>query len=328
LAKNPYSVLGLGQSASDDEIRSAFRKLAKKYHPDRNPDDKKSEERFKEVAAAFDIIGDADRRKKFDRGEIDAEGRERGFAGAGGPSGWGGARAGGAAGGAGGPTGGFDDLSDIFADLFGAKGGPFGGGRHGGNPGGYGPGYGNASSASSRGRDLRYRLEVDFLEAVAGAKKRVTMPDGRTLDLSVPPGLDDGQTLRLRGQGEAGPNGGPAGDVYVEISVRPHVLFERDGNDIHIEAPISLREAVLGGKITAPTIGGDVALTVPKSTSSGAVLRLRGRGVDPGRGGKAGDQYVKLKIVLPEGGDEELEEFVREWKNGKTHTPRKHFAGV
>lgn len=333
LAKNPYQVLGLSQSARDGDIRSAFRKLAKKYHPDRNPDDKKSEERFKEVAAAFDIIGDADRRKRFDRGEIDADGRERGYAGAGGFSGWGSANAGAggqAAGGpTGGPTGGFDDLGDIFADLFGGKGGAFGAGRGGD---GYGHGYGNAprggGRAAARGRDLRYRLDVDFLEAVRGAKKRVTMPDGRSLDLNVPAGLDNGQTLRLRGQGEAGAGGGPAGDVYVEISVRPHEVFDRDGNDIHIDVPISLSEAVLGAKITAPTIAGDVALSIPKSTSSGAVLRLRGRGIDPGKGGKTGDQYIKLKIVLPEDGDEELEEFVRGWKNGAAQVPRKHFAGV
>lgn len=321
MAKNPYTALGLSQSASNDDIRSAFRKLAKKYHPDRNPDDKKAEDKFKEIAAAFDIIGDPERRKRFDRGEIDADGKERGFAGAGGYSGWGGAQQGGASGG---PTGSFDDLSDIFADLFGAKGGPFASKSQ--DP--YGRGYGNAGPAQSRGRDLRYRLEVDFIEAAQGTKKRVAMPDGRSLDLSVPAGLDDGQTLRLRGQGEAGAGGGPSGDVYVEITVLHHPIFERDGNDIHIEAPISLREAVLGGKITAPTIGGDVAVTVPKGTSSGAVLRLKGRGIDPGRSGKKGDQYVKLKIVLPEGGDKELEEFVRKWKSGAEHAPREHFAGV
>ena len=172
---------------------------------------------------------------------------------------------------------------------------------------------------------MRYRLEVDFLDAAAGAKKRVTMPDGRTLDLAIPAGLDDGQTLRLRGQGERGPAG--AGDVYVEVHVKPHALFERKGNDIYVEAPISLKEAVLGGKITAPTIAGDVSLTVPKNTSSGTVLRLRGRGVAKGKNAPAGDQYVKLKIVLPEGGDKELEEFVKRWK-GADKPAAKHFAGV
>jgi DnaJ-class molecular chaperone len=306
-------VLGLAPTASDSEIRAAFRKLAKKYHPDRNPDDKKSEDKFKEVSGAFDIIGDSDRRKKFDRGEIDEEGRERAH-----PFGQWSQRSGAPGGGAGhgprpgpGPGGGpgagasFEDLSDIFSDLFGAR---------------------RQNAQAMRGRDVRYRLEVDFLDAAAGAKKRVTMPDGKTLDITIPPGFEDGQTLRLRGQGERG-QGGHRGDVYVEVKVRPHAVFERQGNDIHIEAPISLKEAVLGGKITVPTIAGDVSLTVPKNTSSGAVLRLRGRGVAKGKNGVAGDQFVKLKIVLPEGGDKELEEFVKTWK-GADQSARKHFAGV
>ena len=304
-------MLGLSPRASDSEIRAAFRKLAKKYHPDANPDDKKSEEKFKEVSAAFDIIGDSDKRKKFDRGEIDDEGRDRGS-----PFGqWsqqgGGYGAAGAAGGPGGPGGGpgagasFEDLSDIFSDLFGAR---------------------RGGQQTSRGRDVRYRLEVDFLDAALGGKKRVTMPDNRTLDLAIPAGVEDGQTLRLRGQGEAGPGG--AGDVYVEVKVKPHSIFERKGEDIHIDAPITLKEAVLGGKITVPTISGDVSVTVPKNTSSGAVLRLRGRGIAKSKSGVAGDQYVKLKIVLPEGGDPELDAFVKKWKNGETQNARKHFAGV
>ena len=309
MARNPYIVLGLSPRASDSEIRSAFRKLAKKHHPDANPDSQKSEEKFKEISAAFDIIGDPDKRKKFDRGEIDDEGRERGS-----PFGQWSQRSG--AGGAGygpaGPGGGpgagasFEDLSDIFSDLFGA--------RRGGGP------------QTSRGRDVRYRLEVDFLDAARGEKKRVTMPDNRTLDLAIPAGVEDGQTLRLRGQGEKGPGG--AGDVYVEVKVKPHSFFERKGEDIHVDAPISLKEAVLGGKITVPTISGDVSVTVPKNTSSGAVLRLRGRGVAKSKSGVAGDQYVKLKIVLPEGGDAELEEFVKNWKTGAAQKARKNFAGV
>ncbi|MEM8772629.1 MAG: DnaJ C-terminal domain-containing protein [Pseudomonadota bacterium] len=306
MARNPYAVLGLAPTASDADIRAAFRKLAKQYHPDRNPDDKKAEEKFKEVSAAFDVIGDADRRKKFDRGEIDEEGRERAH-----PYGqWGGGA--GSAGGyaRGRPGGGFDtggpgsgasfeDLSDIFSDLFGARGGRNGGAR------------------PARGRDMRYRLEVDFLDAVRGAKKRVTMPDGRTLDLAIPAGLEDGQSLRLKGQGEKGPGG--AGDVYVDVRIRPDKVFERRGDDIHAEVSISLKEAVLGGKIKAPTIDGDVTLTVPKYSNSGTVLRLRGRGVARGKS-PAGDQYVRLKIVLPEGGDKELEEFVKHWKGAEARS--------
>ncbi|GJL92785.1 DnaJ C-terminal domain-containing protein [Hyphococcus sp.] len=314
MARNPYIVLGLSPKATDSEIRAAFRQLAKKYHPDRNPGDKKSEDKFKEVSSAFDILGDSERRKKYDRGEIDDDGRDRpnpfhqwtnrenaaarGYGQQGGPGGGPGAGAN------------FEDLSDIFSDIFGARAAR------------------NANTGHMRGRDVRYRLEVDFLDAVNGAKKRVTMPDGRTLDLSIPAAFEDGQTLRLKGQGERGPGG--AGDVYVEVKVKAHPIFERKGDDIYIEAPITLKEAVLGGKITAPTIAGDVSLNVPKNSSSGTVLRLKGRGAPKKSGGGvhgAGDQYVKLKIVLPEGGDKELEEFVKKWK-GADEATRKDFAGA
>lgn len=299
MAKNPYQVLGVASSASDSEIRAAFRKLAKQHHPDRNPGDKAAEERFKEISAAFDILGDADRRKRFDSGELDAGGRERARA-------WsGGAYRPGAEGF--GPGGGasMDDLGDIFADLFGAS-------------------RGYRDRTGMRGRDLRYRLEIDLLDAVNGATKRATMPDGRELDISIPSGLEDGQTLRLKGQGEKA-QGGVPGDVYVEIKIKPHAVFRREGADIHIEAPISLKEAVLGGKITVPTITGDVAVSVPRNASSGAVLRLKGRGIAKGKGVR-GDQFVKLKIVLPEDGDPELEEFVKRWKGGERQQPRKQFA--
>lgn len=317
MARNPYEVLGVAPSASDSDIRAAFRKLAKLHHPDRNPGDARAEDKFKEISGAFDILGDSERRRRFDRGEIDADGRERARA----------ARPGAGPGRAGpfgaseGP-GEFSDLSDLFADLFGAR-----GGNAEGRGSDAGTGRGGFRGAPTRGRDLRYRLEVEFLEAALGARKRVTMPDGRSLDIAIPAGLDDGQTLRLRGQGEPGPGGGQAGDVYVEVTVRPHRIFERDGNDVHLEAPITLKEAVLGGKITVPTIDGDVAVTVPRGANSGTVLRLRGRGVSP-KEGASGDQFVKLKIVLPEGGDPDLEAFVKGWSGGADQEPRRHFAGV
>ncbi len=326
MVKNPYTVLGVSLSASDGDIRTAFRSLAKEYHPDRNPDNPVAEEKFKEVSRAFDIIGDPERRRKFDKGEIDADGKPADpFA-----RQWGGREGatqrakqhqqgstpfgarrskpragmnGGPAAPGGGPGAGasFDDLSDIFADLFG----------------------GPRAETQARGRDLRYRLDVEFLDALQGATKRVTMPDSRVLDLVIPAGLEEGHTLRLRGQGEAGEAGGAAGDVYVETRILTHDVFEREGTDIHVEVSISLTEAVLGGKITVPTIDGDVTVTVPKSANSGTTLRLRGRGVKAGKDGDHGDQYVKLRIVLPEKADPALEEFVKGWDAGKGFNPRK-----
>ncbi|MGF1545144.1 MAG: DnaJ C-terminal domain-containing protein [Parvularculaceae bacterium] len=356
MARNPYKTLGVAPSAPDADIRAAFRRLAKKHHPDRNPGDATAEDKFKELSAAFEIVGDPDRRKRFDRGEIDAEGRERGgfsyrdwgaagarrdsYAGRGGfdgfrtggrPGGQSGGPSGGQSGGMGGdgfPHGGygpddsgeFADLSDIFADLFGAR-------PREGRQQGFQTNGAKRRAGEARGRDLRYRIEVAFLDAARGGKKRVTMPDGRELELNLPAGLEDGQTLRLRGQGEPGPGGAEAGDVYVEASVTPHPHFERDGLDVHVEAPISLTEAVLGGRITVPTIEGDVSMTVPKGSSSGATLRLKGRGVKNAKG-DIGDQYVKVRIVLPEGGDPDLEAFVKQWKAGAAQEPRRRFESA
>jgi len=309
LLKNPYIILGVSLSASDSEIRSAFRALAKQYHPDRNPGDLEAEEKFKEISRAFDILGDTERRRKYDRGDIDAEGK---------PADpfsrqWGGREGaqerakkqrstpfGNAKKKPGGPSAGasFDDLSDIFSDLFGAQ----------------------RQTEAARGRDVRYRLDVEFMDAAHGATREVTMPDGRILDLVIPEGLEEGHTLRLRGEGEPGEGNGPPGDVYVETHIKSHPIFKRDGADVHIETPISLYEAVLGGKITIPTIEGEVVVTVPPNASSGTMLRLRGRGFT--QDGVKGDQYVKLKIVLPDEPSAELEKFVRLWKSGAAHTPR------
>jgi len=295
MAEDPYKVLGVQRDASDDEIRSAYRKLAKELHPDLNPTDRaSSEERFKKVAAAYEIVGDATKRGQYDRGEIDANGEQRRTyqrAHSGGPRG--GARPGEEFG-----------FSDIFSDLFGA-------GRRGEG----------ASSFGMRGRDVRYTLEVDFLEAATGAKKRVTMPDGGVLDITVPEGVADGQTLRLKGQGATGPRGGEAGDALVEIKVRQHVLFKRSGDDIVSELPVTIDEAVLGAKIEVQTISGRVQLTVPKGTSSGRVFRLKGKGVRNTTTGNTGDQLVTVRIVLPETIDDELSYFMSEWRQKHSYNP-------
>lgn len=296
MADDPYEILGVPRSATDEQIRRAYLKLVKELHPDVNPA-KAAEERFKKVAAANDVIGDADRRRQFDAGEIDASGEPR-------RSAWRpqGANAGGR--GRGGPI--FEDFGDVFSDLF------SGGGR-GGTRGGF----------AMRGRDVRYTLEVDFLESVQGAKKRVTLPDAGVLDLNVPEGVSDGQVLRLRGRGEPGVAGGESGDALVEIHVRPHRDFRRDGDDILVEVPITIDEAVLGGKVEVPTAGGRVQLTIPKGTSSGQVLRLKGKGVRNATTGATGDELVTVKIVLPETIDDSLSYFLSEWRQKHRYDPRK-----
>lgn len=300
MAEDPYKVLGVAREASDDDIRRAYRKLAKELHPDLNPSNRASaEERFKRVSAAYEIVGDAEKRKKYDRGEIDANGEprrahQRSYAGAGGF-------------GAGGPAG--PDFNfgfgDVFSDLFGR-------GARGGRA---------EDVFNTRGRDVRYTLEVEFAEAATGAKKRVTLPDGGVLDLSVPEGVTDGQVLRLKGKGMPGPRGMEAGDALVEIRVRPHPSFSRKGDDIASEVPISIDEAVLGGKIEVPTVSGRVQLTLPKGTSSGRVFRLKGKGVRNMTTGNTGDQLVTVRIVLPERIDDELSYFISEWRQKHQYNP-------
>jgi DnaJ-class molecular chaperone len=294
MADDPYKVLGVARDASDEDIRSAYRKLAKELHPDMNPANRAvSEERFKKVSAAYDIVGDPEKRGKYDRGEIDANGEprrtyQRAHAG-GGPF----------SGRAGGGREEFGGFGDIFSDLFGR-------GRE---------RYGDAGSPfGMRGRDVRYTLEVDFLEAAGGAKKRVTMPDGGVLDLSVPEGVLDGQVLRLKGKGQPGPRGSEAGDALIEIKVRPHAQFRRMGDDIMFDVPITIDEAVLGAKIEVPTISGRVQLTIPKGTSSGRVFRLKGKGVNNAALRHVGDQLVTVRIVLPDTIDNELSYFLSEWR--------------
>lgn len=298
MADDPYEILGVPHTATDEQIRKAYLKLVKELHPDVNPS-KVAEERFKKVTAAHDILGDPERRRQFDHGEIDASGEPRR------PT-WrpqgAGADAGGR--GRGGPM--FEDFGDMFSDIFSGAG-------RGGTRGGF----------AMRGRDVRYTLDVDFLEAVQGAKKRVTLPDNGVLDLTVPAGVSDGQVLRLRGRGEPGVAGGEAGDALVEIHVRPHRDFRREGDDLLIEVPITIDEAVLGGKVEVPTVGGRVQLTIPKGTSSGQVLRLKGKGVRNATTGATGDELVTVRIVLPETIDDSLSYFLSEWRQKHRYDPRK-----
>ncbi len=297
MAQDPYAVLGVPKTASAEEIKSAYRKLVKQLHPDLYPGDKTRAERFKEVSAAYDIIGDEEKRKKFDRGEIDAEGQQQA---PGGPfygdyASRGGARHYQSA-------HGFDDLgdmSDLFSDFFGAS----------------------RSARRSRGRNTHYHLDVDFITAARGGQTRITMPDGKPLNVAIPEGVTEGQVLRLKGLGEAGPNGAEPGDALIEIHVRPHPQFERRADDIHLELPITIDEAVLGAKVEIPTISGRVSMSIPKGASSGQVLRLKGKGIRARAGGH-GDQLIKLKIVLPKTIDSELEAFMKGWKERNAYNPR------
>jgi DnaJ-class molecular chaperone len=298
MSDDPYAVLGVGREASQDEIRKAYRRLAKTLHPDLNPGDKGKEAEFQRVGAAYDILGDPEQRRRFDAGEIDAEGHERPerqfyrqYAGAD-PQG----RYASAAG-----VGDFEDVSDVFADLFGrARGG---------------------RGFAARGADLRYALEVDFMDAARGAKRTVPLPEGGTIELAIPAGVRDGQTLRLRGKGRPGIGEGPPGDALVEIAVRPHPVFTRDGDDIELELPVSFDEAVLGARVEVPTLTGRVSMTVPKGASSGHRLRLKGRGIAPARG-TPGDLYVRLRIVLPARIDAEMEALAERWRERAREDPR------
>ena len=295
--RNPYEVLGAAPTVSPAELQSAYRKLAKKLHPDLNPGDKTAEEKFKEVAAAYDLLCDADKRKRFDNGEIDASGAERpqqpyyrDYAASGQEHPY--ANPGGFSD--------FEDSDDVFAELLRRS---------------------REARANRRGQDLHYHLAINFAESITGASKRLTLPDGGTLDVNIPAGLVDGQTLRLKGKGAPGAGTGGPGDALIEVEVLPDPRFTRDGDNISLEIPISLSEAILGGEIRVATPTGDVTMSVPKGSNTGTTLRLKGKGA-PHRGGGYGDQYVKLKVVLPKPADPELEAFVANWSKGKQYNPR------
>lgn len=299
LSWDPYATLGVSRTATADDIRRAYRTLAKELHPDVRPGDKQAEERFKKATAAFNLLSDAAMKSRFDRGEIDADGNERmAFNSRPRQSTRQHAGAGAGAGPAGGAQDAFD-LGDIFSDLF-------------------GPGFGNGRSYSRmRGRDIRFTLDIDFLDSINGARRRVSLAEGRTLDVAIPGGVESGQVLRLKGQGGPGVQGGPAGDALVELTVRPHAFFRREGQDIHMDLNVSLTEAVEGARVQAPTPTGPVTLTVPAGSNTGKTLRLKGKGV-----AGQGDQFVRLQVVLPETIDEDLRKFVKKWPKRDYVPPR------
>ncbi|HEY2708024.1 MAG TPA: J domain-containing protein [Caulobacteraceae bacterium] len=303
MAQDPYLELGVPRTASADELRKAFRKLAKKYHPDANQGDKSAEERFKRISAAFDLLGDEDKRKKFDAGEIDADGREtmRGFGG-GSPFGQGG----GFRGGPGGANFEDVDLGDILGEMFGARGG---------RAGGFGGG-----GFQQRGGDVRAKLEIELEDAITGPKRRIAFSDGRSLDVQIPKGATDGQVLRLKGQGSPGRAG--AGDALIELAIRPHSIFKREGDNLTMDLPVSAPDAILGGKVEAPTPEGPVTLSIPAGSNSGSTLRLKGRGMSGPRGGR-GDLMARIVVTLPDHPDEELKRFAETWRAERPYSPRR-----
>jgi DnaJ-class molecular chaperone len=317
--RDPYEVLGVPRGASAAAIKSAYRKLAKKHHPDANKNDPKSAARFAELNSANEIIGDEDKRKQFDRGEIDAEGKPRfqGFSGSGFPGGDPRGRAG--AGGfethtfrSGGNFGG-GNFEDILNSMFG------GAAARGARPGG-GTTFEFDPGGVALDLDLNVTMSVSLEEAVKGGEKRVRLPNGKELNVKIPAGVAAGQQIRLKGQGESGP-GHRTGDLLITVNIAPHPFFKVDGSDLRIDLPITLYEAVLGGKVRVPTLTGAVELSIPKNTSSGRTFRLKGKGL-PKAAGASGDLFVTTRIMLPDGNDAELETLMQKWRDGHPYNPR------
>ncbi|HAX90958.1 MAG TPA: molecular chaperone DnaJ [Rhodospirillaceae bacterium] len=307
MTSNPYQILGVSRTASDAEIKSAYRKLAKKYHPDLNQGRKDIEHKFKEITAAYDLVSDATKRARYDRGEIDESGQERGFRPRGGDP-FGGMGGGGAhrTRRAGNPFGfgGGMGVDDLFSEFFNTA-------RQGSSRGGF---------EEEKGADVLYNVAVPFTEACLGVKKRINLQGGKTIDVTIPAGTEDGHKLRLKGLGAAGARG--AGAAIIEIKVTPHPTFKREGNTIHLDVPISLPEALTGSTVTVPTLDGSVSLRLPKNANTGTVMRLKGKGV-PTPKGEAGDMFVTLKIMLPETGTEDLAATLEKWAKKHPYNPRK-----
>jgi DnaJ-class molecular chaperone len=300
--KDPYETLGVDRSATDKEFKDAFKKLARKFHPDLHPGDKEAEGKFKNISAANDLLKDKEKRRRFDAGEIDANGAERpqerfyrDFAD--------------------GPAYASHATQDGFAnneelEEFLARAFP-GGGRR------------SQGTFRARGQDVSYVLPVDFLDVANGAVRTITLPEGKTLQVTIPEGAEDRQMLRLKQQGMPGFGGGPMGDAYVELHVEPHPFFNRKDDNIHVEVPVTLKEAALGARIEVPTIGGPVAVTVPKGSNTGTTLRLRDRGIRNRKSGQRGHQMINLKVILPAAEEPDLVAFLETWQPKTLQDPRK-----
>lgn len=327
--RDPYEILGVQKNATPAAVKSAFRRLAKKLHPDANKTDKAAADKFAELNAAYEIVGDENKRKAFDRGEIDAEGKPRfqGFAGGGGRGPWG--NMGGGAGdahfeqftwgpdgvqrssgrGGGFRGGGGAGIDDILKEMFG------GGARR--------TQFEQDDLGGGASRDVTGAVSISLNEVLTGATRRVQLPTGKEIDARIPPGLTDGQTIRLKGQGMPGPRGA-AGDALITVTIAEHPLFKREGQNLRLELPVTLYEAVLGGKVRVPTLDGAVELAIPAGTNSGRTMRVRGKGL-PGKDGP-GDLYATVRIVLPEGTDPELDELMKKWRDGKPYDPRRDMS--
>ena len=299
--KDPYKILGVSRTATEAEIKKAYRGLAKEYHPDRNPNNPKVAEIFKNISAAYSLIGDPETRRRYDAGQMDAAGAQRAYAhqAQGGARGFEGFARG---------TGGFQ-ADDLFSEFFGnfrrtTRQEP-------------------PRSTPQRGQDTTYDVDVEFLDAIKGTSRRITLDWDKTLEVKIPPGVRDGQQIRLKSQGAAGKNGGARGDAFVKINVLPHPYFSRKGNDIYLDVPISVREALFGAKIKVPTVAGPVTMTVPQHANSGLVFRLKEKGVAYDGDKKRGDQYVKLIVMLPSKPDPDLEKLVKRWPESQDRDIRK-----
>ncbi|WP_068318265.1 DnaJ C-terminal domain-containing protein [Polycladidibacter hongkongensis] len=324
--KDPYRILGVDKSASEADIKKAFRRLAKQYHPDQNADNPQAQAKFAEVNQAYEVLGDKEKRQQFDRGEIDGEGKAQfnpndfaGFGGAGARGGRGGFGFSSA-----GPAGGGGGFDDILNDILGGFGG--GGRRRAAGAEGFGGGAGAGARAqyeansASKGKDAALTARISLEDLAGSGKARVKLPSGKTVDVKVPAGTQEGDKIRLKGQGHAGA-GGKTGDALVEIRFAAHPLFKVDGSDLRIELPLTLYEAVLGAKLRVPTLDGAVKITIPENTSSGKTMRLKGKGL-PKKTGGAGDLLVSLQVALPEQADEELENLMRAWRELKPYRVR------